>query len=140
MAAEASAPFPPDWIIQGIGDFNGDGKADILWRNSTSGQVYVWLMNGTTIASSGSPGTVTSDWVIQGVGDFDGDGKSDILWRNSTSGQVYLWFINGTTSASGAAPSPSPPTGSFRASAITMAAAEPASCGGTPAPSRSTSG
>jgi hypothetical protein len=80
-----------------VGDFNGDCKSDILWRNSTTEQVYIWLMNGTTFASNGSPGTPTSDWVIQGVGDFNGDGKSDILWRNSTTGEVYIWLMNGTT-------------------------------------------
>jgi len=31
---------------QAKNDFNGDGKSDILWRNQTTGQVYVWLMNG----------------------------------------------------------------------------------------------
>jgi len=30
-----------------VGDFNGDGRADILWRNSSTGENYVWLMNGT---------------------------------------------------------------------------------------------
>ncbi len=93
-----------DWVIQGVGDFNGDGKADILWRNSTSGQVYLWLMNGSTIASQGGVFAVSSDWVIQGVGDFNGDGKSDILWRNSTTGEVYAWLMNGTAITSQGSP------------------------------------
>ncbi len=94
------------WNIVGVGDFNGDGKADILWQNSTSGEVYLWLMSGTTIASQGSPGTVSpsSGWVIQGTGDFDGNGMSDILWRNSTSGEVYIWLMSGTTVTSQGTP------------------------------------
>jgi hypothetical protein len=91
-----------DWSIAGVGDFNGDGKADIVWQNSTTGQIYIWLMNGTTIAGGGSVAYVSSGWNIAGIGDFNGDGKADILWRNSTTGQVYIWLMNGTTIASGA--------------------------------------
>ena len=36
----------PDWHIMGVGDYNNDGKSDILWQNS-SGAVAVWEMNGT---------------------------------------------------------------------------------------------
>ncbi len=81
-------PNPNPASFASPGDFNGDCKSDIVWRNSTTEQVYIWLMSGTTFASTGSPGSPTSDWVIQGVGDFDGDGKSDLLWRNSTTGEV----------------------------------------------------
>ena len=75
-------------------DFNGDGKADILWRD-TSGAVAIWLMNGTAVASTGILGTVTTDWTIVGVGDFNGDARADILWRH-TSGALAVWLMNGT--------------------------------------------
>ncbi len=97
-------PNPNPAVFAATEDFNGDCRSDILWQNSSTQQVYEWLMNGTTIASSGSPYTPTSDWVIQGVGDFDGDGKSDILWRNTGSGEVYIWLMNGTTIESGGSP------------------------------------
>ena len=98
-----SAGSPP-WFIQGIGDFNGNGEADVLWQNTTTGEVYIWLIKGTSVTSSGSLGAVASEWNIVGVGDFDGDGKADILWKNSSTGQVYIWLMNGTTVASGGSP------------------------------------
>jgi hypothetical protein len=38
----------PDWHIMGTGDYNNDGKSDILWQNS-SGAVVVWEMNASTV-------------------------------------------------------------------------------------------
>src|SRR5262245_23644410 len=70
----AALLFVPASIAQAH-DFNGDGQADILWRNTTSGVVYEWLLNGTTIIGQGSPGSPGADWMIAGVGDFNGDGK-----------------------------------------------------------------
>ena len=34
--------------VVGNGDYNGDGKADILWHHATRGELWVWLMDGTT--------------------------------------------------------------------------------------------
>jgi hypothetical protein len=79
-------------------DFNGDGKADILWRHTT-GTVALWLMNGATITSNLGVATIPTAWTIDAVGDFNGDGKADILWRH-TSGTVALWLMNGATIAS----------------------------------------
>ncbi|KJU81985.1 hypothetical protein MBAV_005822, partial [Candidatus Magnetobacterium bavaricum] len=36
-----------DWDIKGVGDFNGDGKSDIVWQNTKDGDVYMYLMDGT---------------------------------------------------------------------------------------------
>jgi hypothetical protein len=39
---------PTNWQLVEIGDFNGDGKADVLWRDPSNGNDAMWLMNGTT--------------------------------------------------------------------------------------------
>ena len=100
----------PSWKEIGTGDFNGDGRSDILWQNA-NGQAAIWEMNGTNVIGSalvgGNPGP---SWKAIGTGDFNGDGKSDILWQNA-NGQAAIWEMNGTNvigSASvGANPGPS---------------------------------
>jgi hypothetical protein len=76
-------------------DFNGDGKADILWSNSVNGDRYFWLMNGTSLGASVFLGTVAPQWTVA-TGDFNGDGKADLLWSNTASGDRYVWLMNGT--------------------------------------------
>ncbi len=76
-------------------DFNTDSKSDILWYNSTTGDVSVWFMDGTTLIIGSSIGTIDTGWQIKGVGDFNGDGNADILWYNVATGGVSIWFMNG---------------------------------------------
>jgi hypothetical protein len=80
------------------GDLNGDGRSDILWRNVSTGENYLYFMSGRNIGSEGYVRTVPDlNWKIAGTGDFDGDGKTDILWRNSSTGENYVYLMNGTT-------------------------------------------
>jgi len=79
------------------GDFNGDGKQDILWRNSQTGEVDIWFMNGPSVISKNYVATVGLDWKIAGIGDFNGDGTSDILWQNIVDGSFVIWIMQGTS-------------------------------------------
>ena len=85
-----------NYQIVGTGDFDGDGGVDILWRNVSTGQNAVWLMNGITYTGYAILNSMTDlTWKIVGTGDFNGDAKVDILWRNTSTGQNAVWCMNG---------------------------------------------
>jgi len=93
---------PGNWLVQGMGDFNGDGIPDILWRDNTSGTVAIWFLNGSgNVQSTASLGIVpiSSTWSIAQTGDYNADGMSDILWTDA-SGDVAIWFMSGSTISS----------------------------------------
>src|SRR5436309_1598423 len=50
------------WQVQGIGDFDGDGKADIFWRNTATGETNAYLMSGWAIASQGNLDTLSDPY------------------------------------------------------------------------------
>ncbi|MHA7222164.1 FG-GAP-like repeat-containing protein [Arthrobacter sp. RHLT1-20] len=83
-----------------VGDFNGDGKNDIvarkpdgtLWLYAGSGRV-----DGTSSGFSGAQRIGAFGWEsfisLTGTGDFTGDGKNDLLARNVDGS---LWLYAGT--------------------------------------------
>ncbi|HVH78236.1 MAG TPA: FG-GAP repeat protein, partial [Stellaceae bacterium] len=62
----AGLPNPSaSWHIVATGDFNGDGKSDILFQN-TDGTPSIWEMNGTSIIGVGALPNPSSSWHIVG--------------------------------------------------------------------------
>src|SRR5258708_19048992 len=68
-----------NWRIAGSGDFDGDGKSDILWRHGATGEISIWFMNGATILSAPVFGAVTDlNWSITIVSAFVCTANTDI--------------------------------------------------------------
>ncbi|HLQ76668.1 MAG TPA: VCBS repeat-containing protein [Terriglobia bacterium] len=86
------------WQLSGVGDFDGDGNADLIWSNSSTGDVVAWLMKGATLKSWATVASgITLQWSLRSILDIDGDGKSDLLWQNRQSGALVEWLMNGTS-------------------------------------------
>jgi hypothetical protein len=81
-------------------DFNGDGYADLVWNNTSTGEVAIWFLKNGVIASGSYLPTMPLQWRIAGVGDFNGDGNADLVWENTSTGQRSIWFLkNGVLSS-----------------------------------------
>jgi FG-GAP-like repeat len=52
------------WETAATADFTGDGKADILLRNSGTGAMYLWQMDGATLTSSTFVGAESTAYAI----------------------------------------------------------------------------
>lgn len=111
LASSASLTIQPRggaslWELAGTGDFNGDHKQDILWRNKLNGYSLVWFMDGVEVLSSSTSEFFNSgltsihepahsEWKVYSVADYSGDGVADILWLNAQSETVRIWNLNG---------------------------------------------
>lgn len=96
-AVSGAAALPLNWKLSATADFDLDGRADILWRNTTSQKLVIWTMNGSAKVGNIVPSpdqAVDPNWEVAGATDFNGDGATDLLWYNRTSGKIVMWFMD----------------------------------------------
>ena len=75
-----------DWQIVGTGDYNGDGKLDLLWRHATVGMNVCWYMNSSIVARAGHLGKheFETNWRIAG------QETAESTWRLRTAEFSYV--------------------------------------------------
>jgi len=93
--------IPPivGWTLNATGDFNGDSKSDLLFGNTTQGEVPIMILDGETILTDGV--VLELDFALGyasfGTGDFNADGIDEIVLFNASTGGVDLVTLSGTT-------------------------------------------
>jgi ELWxxDGT repeat protein len=80
------------------GDFNADGRTDLVIRNPTTGNWRLLASTGSSFAPSVIAGTwpTTVSWTDVVQGDFDGDGAADLAARDALTG---MWNVSRGTTA-----------------------------------------
>ncbi|MET9672381.1 VCBS repeat-containing protein [Streptomyces sp. NPDC006482] len=83
------------------GDVNGDGRADVVARD-TNGTLFLYLATGNTSAPLGARKLIGGGWndfdQLVGIGDNNGDGRADLVARD-TNGTLWFYAGTGNTSA-----------------------------------------
>ncbi len=89
--------------LRGKGDFNADGKADVIARNRSTGAVYLYKGTGKT-SSPFSARVKVRTWsnttynAFDAIGDVNGDSKADFLAR-TPGGTLYLYKGTGNATS-----------------------------------------
>lgn len=98
-----------NWYVAGMADqplikkddFDANAFADVVWRNTSTGENSLWLMTAANALGGAAtlPAVAGSNWRIQAVGDINRDNLADIIWRDTTGGTNIAWLMNGATRA-----------------------------------------
>jgi hypothetical protein len=62
-AVVIASPNNPTMEIAGVGDFNRDGKTDLIWRNTITGNNLIWFMDGPRSVAQVSTQGMNWQWV-----------------------------------------------------------------------------
>lgn len=102
--AEGTVGNAAGLACEGLADFNGDGRRDLLWR-AASGALQMWIMDGLAVEAHGAiantPAVMGPAWIVAGASDMNGDAKADIVWRHAATGSVSSWYMDGIARVSG---------------------------------------
>ncbi|MER8035462.1 FG-GAP-like repeat-containing protein [Streptomyces hydrogenans] len=90
---QAGTGWQANDVLLAPGDFDGDGKADLIGRDTAGA---LWLYPGDGANGYGARKQIGSGWqmfdALLAPGDFDGDGKADLIGRDTAGA---LWFYKG---------------------------------------------
>jgi hypothetical protein len=88
----ASVPVSKNYRLVATGDFNGDGRCDLVWDNGIN--IWEWQSTGNGF-NQALVGSHPAGWDIVDGADVDGDGLTDLIWISNDGGRLAYWIMNG---------------------------------------------
>lgn len=99
FSVRSVANLPPvdgAWELAATGDLNRDNMMDLIWRLPSTGEMIVWLMNGTQVGAAIPFLTGgNSSFYLAAIADFNRDDRDDMVWY-SNMGSGFVWYLDGT--------------------------------------------
>ena len=90
---------PGGFVRAATGDFNGDGKLDIVWTRGAERNLVMSIGDGNGFKEVLVRPT-SAGWAVTRAGDINGDGKSDFVLQNAGAGLVAFWIMDGSDAMS----------------------------------------
>ncbi|MFP6684257.1 MAG: VCBS repeat-containing protein, partial [Polyangiaceae bacterium] len=90
--------LPSGFDIVAVADFDGDGPADIMVQEASTGLLYTFISNddGISIEGGGVPATVDLAFSFVGIGDYTADmagARADIMVQNASK-LLYIYTVD----------------------------------------------
>ena len=81
----------------GVGDADGNKRADMLWRESSTGRCWLWMNSDLGTTSVLVDRTLTGAWTVVGFDDLNGDKRADIVFRRTKGAttEIRVWTLDG---------------------------------------------
>jgi hypothetical protein len=83
------------WPIVGMGDLDGDGRDDLVRRDTDSNRAELVFMRGMEPNSRLELEADPSETAIAAIDDLDGDGIDEIVWLDAARQKLSLWDLHG---------------------------------------------
>jgi hypothetical protein len=95
----------PAWDVQVVGDLDGDGFGDLVWRFQgqspnidDQGVSYIWFTDGNGVTQVRKRGGAPLTWKLLGAADLNGDNAADMIYV-SPDNVVRVLMATGTVAA-----------------------------------------
>ena len=96
----------PAWDVQAVGDLDGDGFGDLVWRFrgqspniDDQGVSYIWFTNGSGVTQVRKRGGAPLTWTLLGAADLNADGAVDMLYVSPANAMRALMATAARTCA-----------------------------------------